>query len=161
MKVRMLLLRGFTMVELLVVMAILGILAAAIMPLGEAMVTAQKERDLRDALWEIRHAIDAYKRAADGGSIARLEGASGYPPNLQALALGASKPGSTGSENTLYFLRRIPRDPFAAPELPDEQTWRLRSFASPPNNPQPGSDVFDVHSSSNALGLDGRPYAKW
>jgi general secretion pathway protein G len=153
--------RGFTMVELLVVMAILGILAAAIMPLGEAIVKAQKERELRDALWEIRHAIDAYKRAADEGVIARADGSSGYPPSLQTLVEGAAKQVGSGNSQALYFLRRIPRDPFAPENLPDEQTWRLRSFASPPDNPQPGADVFDVQSSSDAVGLDGRPYAKW
>ena len=62
---------GFTLIELLVVMAILGVLAAAIAPLGEAMVRAQQERELRAALWQIRAALDEYKRAVDRGSIAR------------------------------------------------------------------------------------------
>jgi general secretion pathway protein G len=157
--------RGFTIIELLVVMAVLGVLAAAIMPLGEAMLTAQKERDLRHALWEIRGAIDAYKQSADQGAFqGAASGApaeSGYPPSLKALAEGVpdTRPGARGQ--MLYFLRQIPRDPFAEPGLAAEQTWRLRSYASPPDRPSPGVDVFDVRSSSDGVALDGSPYKAW
>lgn len=68
---------------------------------------------------------------------------------------------STGVPRQVYLLRRIPRDPFADPGLPAEQTWRLRSYASPPDKPAPGIDVFDVRSSSDALALDGTAYASW
>jgi general secretion pathway protein G len=151
--------QGFTLIELLVVMAILGVLAAAIMPLGEAMVKAQRERDLKQALWEIRSAIDDYKRAVDRGAIKSVPGESGYPPSLKALTEGVSDGHPAGQ--MLYFLRQIPRDPLAPAELPSEQTWRLRSYASPPDKPAPGGDVFDVRSSSDELSLDGTPYAKW
>ncbi len=153
--------RGFTLIELLVVMAILGVLAAAIMPLGEALVTAGKERELRRSLWEIRAAIDDYKRQVDRGVIAAGTTDSGYPPSLQALTAGVNDARSTGAPRQLYFLRQIPRDPFADPDLPAEQTWRLRSYASPPDKPAPGADVFDVRSSSDALALDGTAYASW
>jgi general secretion pathway protein G len=151
--------KGFTLVELLVVMAILGVLAAAIMPLGEAMLKAQRERDLKQALWEIRTAIDDYKRAADRGAIPSAPGESGYPPSLKALTEGVADGRPAGQ--TLYFLRQIPRDPLASSELPAEQTWRLRSYASPPDRPAPGGDVFDVRSTSDELAMDGTPYAKW
>jgi general secretion pathway protein G len=152
---------GFTIIELLVVMAILGVLAAAIMPLGEAMLKSQKERELKQALWEIRSAIDEYKRAADQGAVKGLQADFGYPPNLQALTQGVvdSRPGSGGK--VWYFLRQIPRDPFAAPDIAAEQTWLLRSYASPPDRPMPGADVFDVRSSSDGISLDGTAYAKW
>lgn len=153
--------RGFTLIELLVVMGILGILAAAIMPLGESLVTAQKERELRRALWQIRDAIDEHKRSVDQGEIARDGTGSGYPPTLQALALGVNDVRMPGSRQQVYFLRQIPRDPFADPALPAEQTWRLRSYASTPERPEPGADVFDVRSSSDALALDGTSYASW
>lgn len=153
--------RGFTLIELLVVMAIMGVLAAAIMPLGEALVTASKERELRRSLWEIRTAIDDYKRHVDRGVIAAGTTDSGYPPTLQSLSVGVNDARSTGAPRQLYFLRQIPRDPFADPSLPAEQTWRLRSYASPPDKPAPGSDVFDVRSSSDALALDGTAYASW
>jgi general secretion pathway protein G len=153
--------RGFTLIELLVVMAVLGILAAAVMPLGEAMVQAQKERDLRAALWEIRSAIDEHKRLADKGFIAAGPAGSGYPASLGVLVAGVDdmRPGGTGRK--LYFLRRVPRDPFAPASLPPEATWRLRSYASPPDDPKPGADVFDLRSWSDALGMDGTPHASW
>jgi general secretion pathway protein G len=149
------------MIELLVVMAILGILAAAVMPLGETLLIAQKERDLRRALLDIRTAIDSYKRASEQDPALVAAGGSGYPPTLRALVDGTpdSRPQAKG--RMLYFLRAIPRDPFADPQLPAEQTWQLRSYASPPDKPMPGVDVFDVHSSSNKRALDGSLYAQW
>jgi general secretion pathway protein G len=153
---------GFTMIELLVVLAILGVLAAAVLPLGETVVAAQKERELREALMEIRGAIDTYKRAADAGVIAKST-ESGFPPSLQALVDGApGLPVASGSQSgSVYFLRQLPRDPFAEPNVQAAATWRLRSYASPPAAPAPGADVYDVHSSSSGTSLDGVPYAKW
>ncbi|TXT40781.1 MAG: putative type II secretion system protein [Comamonadaceae bacterium] len=147
------------MIELLVVMAILGVLAAAVMPLGETLVTAQKERDLRQALIEIRGALDEYKRVMD--QIGNQPGGSGYPPNLKVLTEGTPDPRWQAKGARLYFLRAIPRDPFASHQLPAEQTWHLRSYASPPDKPAPGADVYDVHSSSKAKALDGSFYAQW
>lgn len=152
---------GFTIVELLVVMAILGILAAAIMPLGEALLKAQKERDLKQALWEIRTAIDEYKRMSDRGTLKGTQTDFGYPPSLKALVDGAPDDRSAHVGQMIYFLRQIPRDPWADATLPAEQTWRLRSYASPPDKPAPGANVFDVRSSSDAVGMDGTAYAKW
>lgn len=153
--------RGFTLIELLVVMAVLGVLAAAVMPLGETLVTAQKEHELRAALREIRGAIDDYKRAADRGAVAIATGENGYPASLQALVDGTPDIRPQGKGQMQYFLRQLPRDPFADARLPAEQTWSLRSYASPPSKPAPGADVYDVHSSSAATGLDGSPYASW
>lgn len=159
--IRIALSRGFTTIELLIVMAILGVLAAAVMPLGETLVTAQKERDLRLALRDIRSALDEYKRAMDRDPATALASGSGYPPTLKALADGVPDTRAKSGGTMLYFLRAIPRDPFAAAQLPAEQTWRLRSYASMPTLPEPGADVFDVHSSSDAKALDGSLYAKW
>lgn len=152
---------GFTIVELLVVMAILGVLAAAVMPLGETLLIAQKERELRQALFEIRNALDEHKRAADRGAIIIGAGESGYPPSLVKLVEGVPDAKSQTPGGRLYFLRRIPRDPFADRALSPEVTWRLRSYASPAERPEPGVDVYDVQSNSKGTALDGTAYMDW
>ena len=80
--------RGFTLVELLVSVAIVGVLASMVLPLAELTIRRQREADLRLSLREIRRAIDAYKTAADAGLIDRSLLKSGYPPSLQALVVG-------------------------------------------------------------------------
>jgi general secretion pathway protein G len=155
---------GFTMIEMLVVMAILGILAAAVLPLSETQVKAHKERQLREGLWEIRDALDHYKQFYDQGLISAQAPGNGYPPDLLTLAQGSPQvlPDKTISSTAKhYFLRRIPRDPFADPALPAEKTWGLRSYASPPDRPEPGSDVFDVFSTSTLKAMDGTNYNQW
>ena len=145
---------GFTLIELLITVAIVALLASVALPLAETTVQRGKEQDLRQALREIREAIDAYKRAVDEGRIQRTIDASGYPPSLEALAEGVDDQTSP-DERKLYFLRRVPRDPVSG------EDWGLRSYASPPDDPQPGKDVFDVYSMSPGTGLNGVPYREW
>jgi len=149
------------MIELLVVMAILGVLSAVALPLSETLLVAQKERELRLALQEIRTALDDYKRAMDQQPVSSGATGSGYPPNLRTLVKGIPDARLSSKGQMLYFLRVIPRDPFANPQWLPEQTWRLRSYASPADKPQPGVDVYDVHSTSDAKALDGSSYAQW
>lgn len=153
--------RGFTLIELVITLAIVGLLASAAMPLAELVAKREKETELRAALRDIRAGLDAYRTAAQTGHI-RLElGASGYPPDLQSLYEGVE---DIASENKvkLYFLRRIPRDPlFPDGAVPAEQTWGLRSYQSSPENPQAGEDVFDVYSLAGGKGLNGVAYHDW
>lgn len=151
---------GFSLIELLVTLVILGVLATVAIPLAETTVQRTRERDLRLALREIRQAIDAYKEAGDDGLILRNVDQSGYPPTLKILVDGVPNAKSPGRQ-LLYFLRRVPRDPFADPSLPAESTWGLRSYASPADSPVAGADVYDVHSLSDLEGLNGIPYRKW
>jgi general secretion pathway protein G len=137
------------------------VLAMVATPLLQVAVQRDKERDLRLALIQIREGLDAYKRAAEQGRIALKVGESGYPKNLEDLEKGVPDQRSFNKQ-TLYFLRRLPADPMAKnSSLKPEETWGLRSYASPPDEPSEGTDVFDVYSKSDKVGLNGVPYAKW
>ncbi len=151
--------RGYTLIELLVVMAVLGILATAAMPLVELTARRNKERELKQSVWEIRRAIDAYKQAYDDGRLIKAPGVSGYPPSLLVLAAGLPDQAAGGAP--MYFLRRIPRDPFAPKDVSAEQSWGVRSYQSPAEQPRPGLDVFDVYSNSTERGFNGVPYRQW
>lgn len=154
-------LAGFTFIEMVITVAIVAILASVALPLNDLTVRRGKEQELRRALREIRGAIDAYKLAADQGHIEKKSGESGYPRRLEDLAQGVVDQKSPKKEK-LYFLRRIPRDPFATDgELTNAQTWGKRSYASPPEEPKPGDDVFDVYTLAPGVGINGRPYREW
>lgn len=96
--------QGFSLIELLVVLAILSTLSMLIMPLAETAIQARQERELKQSLWEIRNAIDAYKRAFDSGAINKSASSSGYPPNLQVLVDGVPDIRPENKGRTLYFL---------------------------------------------------------
>ena len=153
--------RGFTLIELVITVAILGLLATAAFPLAQLAAQRSKETDLRIALREIRTAIDAYKQAADEGRITTEVDATGYPPTLRTLVDGVEDAKSE-KKVMIYFLRHIPRDPF----FPDgsvaaADTWGLRSYASPPDAPAAGDDVYDVYSLAAGKGINGVPYHDW
>jgi len=153
--------QGFSFIELIASLAIMGVLLLAAMPVAQMAMKRRQELELRQALGEIRAGLDRYKRAADAGRVAVESGASGYPPDLQVLVDGVEDIASP-KRAKLYFLRRIPRDPFYPGKADDPaQTWGLRSYASAADDPQEGEDVFDVHSLSTERGLNEVPYAQW
>ena len=158
---------GFTLIELMIVLAIMAVLATAAMPLRELSVKREKEHELRIALRQIRNAIDAYKQAVDDGRIEKKEDESGYPSALEDLVRGVPDIKSAEPKN-IYFLRRLPRDPMfedmdvaGIEQTPAAETWGLRSYESSAENPKEGDDVFDVYSLSDAVGLNGIEYSKW
>ena len=154
--------RGFTIIELVITVAIVSLLATAVLPSAQLMYQRERETEMRSSLRTIRDAIDAYKRAWDMGHIKRELEKSGYPPSLQILVDGVDDAASQKEGVKIYFLRRLPRDPFwPDATAPAADTWGLRSYASPLDDPQPGDDVYDVYSRSSRIGLNGVPYRDW
>lgn len=152
---------GFTIIELLVTVVIVGILASITFPMVELTMLRNKEQQLRRDLLQLREALDAYKKAAEQGHIALLAEESGYPHSLEALVEGVVDVKSPIGAR-IYFLRRIPRDPFATDaDVAPAATWGKRSYASTADDPKEGRDVYDVYSLDTGNGLNGIPYRLW
>jgi general secretion pathway protein G len=151
--------RGYTFVELLVVVTIVMILASAIMPLAKVTATRAREAELRRALREIRTAIDRYKDAADLGQIGSLDikvGSENYPADLQVLVDGVTA-ANDATGRKLKFLRKVPVDPMA-----HKNEWGQRSYQDKPDTTRwGGQNVFDVYTTFDGKALDGTKYRDW
>ncbi|NUT60849.1 type II secretion system protein [Herbaspirillum sp. C9C3] len=153
--------RGFTIVELLVTVMLVSILASVAFPLMGLVNQRNKEAELRRSLMEIRRGLDLYKKAVEDGHVFAAAGQSGYPPTLESLQEGVADIKSA-SGGKMYFLRKIPRDPFFPdPSVPASDSWGKRSYASSPDDPKSGADVFDIFSRSEGTGLNGIRYREW
>jgi len=125
--------RGFTLIEVMVVMAIIVILAGVGVALYANSVTRSKEAVLKEDLFRMRDAIDQYY--ADRNE---------YPASLEALV--AEK-----------YMRNVPVDPFTS----SRDTWQLTMSEPDPTNPAGDPGVFDVKSGSELTAIDGTLYADW
>ena len=138
--------RGFTLIELVIVMAVLAILASVAMPLVRVSIKKGKELELRRDLRIIRQAIDKYKENYDKHLYKKEEEVdrSGYPKTLEELV-------------EKKILRRIPTDPFTA-----NADWITRSYTDDPETSiTDGKDVFDIKSAAEANAMDGTKYSEW
>jgi general secretion pathway protein G len=145
--------RGFTLLELIVAATILSILTLMALPLARVTIQREKEKQLRQALWEMRDAIDRYKEAADRGAFQTKVDSQNYPPDLDELVKGIE--GQAGKK--YRFLRSIPTDPMTG-----TKDWGLRSMQDDPDSDSwGGQSVFDVYTKSERTGLDGTKYKDW
>ena len=124
---------GFTMIELMIVLALISILATMGLAQYRQSVIYTKESVLKQDLFHMRDAIDQY--FADKGQ---------YPSTLDALV-------SDG------YIRKLPEDPFTK----SNSSWQTVPAEPDPNNPTAEAGVFDVKSGSDATALDGSKYADW
>lgn len=125
--------RGFTLVELLVVLSLISILAAMGLVQYRNSVRLSEEAVLKTNLFRMRDAIDQYY--ADKNR---------YPSSLDALV----------SEG---YLRRVPEDPITK----STSTWHTIPAEPDPSNPSAEPGIYDVKSAADGTGLDGTMYSDW
>jgi general secretion pathway protein G len=147
---------GLTLIELIVAFTILMLLSAMAVPLARHKVRRDKERELRQALKELRIGIDKYKDACDAGKLGQAKvGTECYPETLEILVEGAKQAGA--SEVKMKFLRRLPRDPFTA-----SKEWGMRAVQDDPTSLSwGGQNVFDVYTKTMEKAPDGTAYSEW
>ncbi len=145
--------RGFTLAELVMVVALIAVLSAMVLPVAKFTVKRRKEAELRLALRQVRTAIDEYKRLSDQGLIPIKIGGEGYPEELEELVEGVE---IVGQETKRRFLRRIPVDPMT------KEDWEFRSYQDDIDETSwGGENVYDIRTSSDGVALDGTEYAEW
>jgi general secretion pathway protein G len=146
---------GMTLLELMIATSILLILATAALPTVRIVMIRPKEAELRRDLREMRNAIDRYKDVADRNLVRAEVGSEGYPPDLDTLVKGVEY--GSGTQQKLRFLRRIPVDPMTG-----RAEWNTQSVQDDPDSSGgSGNNVFDVHSKSQGIALDGTKYSDW
>ena len=152
--------RGLTLIELVSVSAIVLMLASVAIPVGHTMVKRQKELELQRALRTIRDAIDRFQFDAQQvpgirQTLLDATNEEGYPEELEWLVEGVDIGDEAGT--VIKYLRRLPLDPITG-----EAEWRTRSSRDRPGSLfSDGINIFDVHSTSDAVALDGTRYSEW
>src|SRR5437763_2840565 len=143
----------FTLIELMVATTFLAILTMMALPLARVTIQREKEKELRQALWEMRDAIDRYKDAADRQMFQTKVDSGNYPPDLETLVKGVEAQGG----KKMRFLRSLPVDP-----MTKSKEWGLRSMQDDPDSDSwGGQSVFDVYTKSEGTALDGTKYKDW
>lgn len=148
---------GFSLLELIVALAILTILVGLAMPIARTEATRRKESQLRYALMELRRGLDAYKADCERGLVGPLDRRQDddcYPLKLETLVEGIHPPNSA---KTIRYLRAIPVDPITG-----TSEWGIRSTQDEPDSTTwGGQNIWDVYSLSQATALNGSKYREW
>lgn len=145
--------RGFTLVELMLTIIILGILTGLAVPMARSAIKRQKERELRYDLRLMRDALDRYKDASDRMMFREKGDSTGYPKSLDVLVKGAEINGG----KTVRFLREVPVDPITG-----KAEWGMRSMEDDPDSDSwDATAVYDVYSKAEGTGLNGTRYRTW
>ncbi len=151
---------GVTLIELVCVTAIVLVLAGMAVPVANTFVKRERELELRGALRAMRSAIDRFQADVEKNSNMRQSkmnavNEDGYPEKLEWLYEGYDI--GDAARTRLKYLRRLPRDPITG-----KREWGTRSSRDRPGaNFSDGINIFDVHSKSEAVALDGTKYAEW
>jgi len=143
---------GFTLIELMVALCILGLLTSLAVPMARTAIKRQKERELRYDLRLMRDAIDRYKDATDKNLFVKTD-STGYPKSLDILVKGVEISGG----KTVRFLREIPTDPMTG-----KAEWGMRSMEDDPDSDSwDETAVYDIYSKAEGTGMDGTKYRTW
>jgi general secretion pathway protein G len=144
--------RGFTLLELIIATTIMVVLSTMVLPLTRVVILRERERILRNDLWEMRDAIDRYKDVADRGGFQTKVDSYNYPADLETLVKGVDVQGKK-----IRFLRKVHIDPMTG-----TTEWGLRSMQDDPDSDSwGGQNVFDVYTKSQGTALDGTKYKDW
>ncbi|MCK5003795.1 MAG: type II secretion system protein [Candidatus Aminicenantes bacterium] len=148
---------GFTIIELIVVIAIISTLAVIAIPMVETSVKRERELVFRRSLREIRTAIDDYHTFVIKNKIKYDEDSYGYPEDLEILVKGIEYRDAKNKAKIRRFLRKIPTDPMTG-----TNEWGQRSYQDKRNSTHwGGENVWDIYSKSERKGLDGSYYKDW
>jgi general secretion pathway protein G len=148
--------RGLTLVELIVSFTIMLVLSTMAVPLARYKIRRDREIALREALKEMRTAIDKYKDDADAGKLGQTKLDSyNYPESIDVLVDGVKMSGTVDTKKR--YLRRIPKDPFT-----NSREWGKRSMQDDPTSTSwGGQNLFDVYTTTMEKARDGTPYSEW
>ena len=169
---------GNSLMEMVVVLAILSLLATMAAPYARKTIRRDKEIQLRETLRTVRIAIDHFHDDVDGFSAEKKAGmkssANGYPLSLQVLVDGVERKSQDGKSKRKRYLRALPVNSLAPAGTPLDVQWTFVSSQSEAPVIASSSygttlaeaqtarkDIYDLHPKTAGLALDGSPYASW